>query len=329
MPTSEIRADWAAQRIKNLSFFRAAWSAFFGNRDNKVTSLISKFNYPRYGPGQMWETMTDDIQELGGQVLLEHKVTKLDFEGDRCVRVHAGDQVFEPSAVISSLPLRNTVGMAEPHPQPEVIAAAKGLRYRDFLTVAVVLDGEDLFPDNWIYIHDPNVNVGPHPELPLVEPVDGAGPLEGVRRASSSSASPATSSGRPTTRSSSSSACASSSSSGWRSATSSSSASSSACRRPTRCTTPTTTSASHDPLVARRARQLHPGRPQRAAPLQQLRPLLAHRDARRGQPREGHRPRHLGGQRRVGVPRGGASQDEQQPYIEAPETEAMKEPLHS
>jgi protoporphyrinogen oxidase len=160
VPTSEIRADWAAQRIKNLSFFRAAWSAFFGNRDNKVTSLISKFNYPRYGPGQMWETMTDDIQKLGGQVLLEHRVTQLDFDGERCVRVHVGDKVFEPSAVISSLPLRNAVGMASPHPRPEVIAAAKGMRYRDFLTVAVVLDGEDLFPDNWIYIHDPNVNVG-------------------------------------------------------------------------------------------------------------------------------------------------------------------------
>jgi protoporphyrinogen oxidase len=160
VPTSEIRADWAAQRIKNLSFFRAAWSAFFGNRDNKVTSLISKFNYPRYGPGQMWETMTDDIQKLGGQVLLEHKVTQLDFDGDRCVRVHVGDKVFEPSAVISSLPLRNAVGMASPHPRPEVLAAAKGMRYRDFLTVAVVLEGDDLFPDNWIYIHDPKVNVG-------------------------------------------------------------------------------------------------------------------------------------------------------------------------
>jgi protoporphyrinogen oxidase len=160
VPTSEIRADWAAQRIKNLSFFRAAWSAFFGNKDNKVTSLISKFNYPRFGPGQMWEQMTEDIRALGGQVLLEHKVTKLEFEGDRCVRVHAGDKVFEASAVISSLPLRNTVGMAEPHPKPEVIAAAKGLRYRDFLTVAVVINGDDLFPDNWIYIHDPKVTVG-------------------------------------------------------------------------------------------------------------------------------------------------------------------------
>jgi protoporphyrinogen oxidase len=160
VPTSEIRADWAAQRIKNLSFFSAAKSAFFGNRDNKVTSLISKFNYPRYGPGQMWETMTDDIRKLGGEVLLNKRATKLEFDGDRCVRVWAGEESWEPSAVISSLPLRNTVGMAEPHPRPEVQAAARGLRYRDFLTVAVVLKGEDLFPDNWIYIHDPNVNVG-------------------------------------------------------------------------------------------------------------------------------------------------------------------------
>jgi protoporphyrinogen oxidase len=160
VPTSEIRADWAAQRIKGLSFFSAAKSAFLGNKGDKIKSLISEFNYPRYGPGQMWETMTEDIRKLGGQVLLEHKVTKLEFEGDKCVRVHVGDIVYEPSAVISSLPLRNTAGIAEPHPKPEVIAAAKGLRYRDFLTVAVVLKGDDIFPDNWIYIHDPSVNVG-------------------------------------------------------------------------------------------------------------------------------------------------------------------------
>jgi protoporphyrinogen oxidase len=160
VPTSEIRADWAAQRIKNLSFFRAAYSAFFGNKDNRVTSLIDQFNYPRYGPGQMWETMTEDIERLGGKVLLNTKVTKLDFEGERCVRVHAGDTVYEPAAVVSSLPLRSMVGMADPHPRHEVIAAAKGLRYRDFLTVSLVLDGDDLFPDNWIYIHDPHVTVG-------------------------------------------------------------------------------------------------------------------------------------------------------------------------
>jgi protoporphyrinogen oxidase len=161
VPTSEIRAEWAAQRIKGLSFFSAAKSAFFGNRGNKHTSLINEFNYPRYGPGQMWEQMTEDIETLGGKVLLNKRVTKLEFDDNRCVKVHTHDgEVFDPSAVISSLPLRNTVGMAEPHPKPEVIAAAKGLRYRDFLTVSVVLDGEDLFPDNWIYIHEPDVRVG-------------------------------------------------------------------------------------------------------------------------------------------------------------------------
>jgi protoporphyrinogen oxidase len=160
VPTSEIRAEWAAQRIKGLSFFSAAKAAFIGNRGDRIKSLISEFNYPRYGPGQMWETLTEDIKALGGQVLLNHRATKIVFDGDRAVEVHAGEKVFETSAVISSLPLRNAVGMSDPHPRGEVVAAARGLRYRDFLTVALVLDGEDLFPDNWIYIHEPDVRVG-------------------------------------------------------------------------------------------------------------------------------------------------------------------------
>src|SRR3954447_26506318 len=244
VPTSEIRADWAAQRIKNLSFFTAAYSAFFGNKGNKVTSLIDSFNYPRYGPGQMWETMTEDIRSLGGKVLLNKPVTKLEFDGDRIVKVHVGDdEVYEPSAVISSLPLRNAVGMAQPHPRGEVITAARGLRYRDFLTVSLVLDGEDLFPDNWIYIHDPNVTVAGYRTSAPGAP--GWSPTPARRAsASSSSASPATSCGRWTTRSSSSSASVSSSSSAWPGRTRSSSVSSRACRRPTRSTTRSTPTAS-------------------------------------------------------------------------------------
>ena len=161
VPTSEIRADWAAQRIKNLSFFRAAWSAFFGNRDNKVTSLISKFNYPRFGPGQMWEQMTEDIRELGGQVLLDTKVDQARVRG-RPLRARArrrpGLRALGGDLVAAAAQHGRHVRAAGRG--PEVMAAAKGLRYRDFLTVAVVLDGDDLFPDNWIYIHDPNVNVG-------------------------------------------------------------------------------------------------------------------------------------------------------------------------
>ena len=160
VPVSEIRADWAAQRIKGLSFFSAAKAAFFGNKGDEIKTLIGEFHYPRYGPGQMWETMTDDIEKLGGKILMNTPVTKLEIEGSRVVRVHTKDEVYEAAHVISSLPLRNTVGMSEPRPKGEVIAAAKGLRYRDFLTVSLVLDGEDLFPDNWIYIHEPDVEVG-------------------------------------------------------------------------------------------------------------------------------------------------------------------------
>jgi protoporphyrinogen oxidase len=160
VPTTEIRAEWAAQRIKGLSFFSAAKSAFFGNKGNKVKSLISEFNYPRYGPGQMWDAMTAAIEAEGGEVRLGAPVESLEVANGIVVRVEAGGEVYEPAAVISSLPLRETVRMASPRVSPEIIDAALGLRYRDFLTVALVVDGEDLFPDNWLYIHEPAVRVG-------------------------------------------------------------------------------------------------------------------------------------------------------------------------
>jgi protoporphyrinogen oxidase len=161
VPTTELRAEWAAQRIKGLSFFSAAKAAFFGNRGDKIKSLIGQFQYPRYGPGQMWEQMTTRIEELGGEVRLNTPATKLEVASDGdVIAIHTPGEVIEPKAVISSLPLRATVGIADPQAPVEVRDAAQGLRYRDFLTVALVLDGEDVFPDNWIYIHEPGVHVG-------------------------------------------------------------------------------------------------------------------------------------------------------------------------
>jgi protoporphyrinogen oxidase len=158
--TTEIRSEWAAQRIKGLSFFAAAKHAFFGPGGKKITSLISEFNYPRYGPGQMWEAMRDEIRARGGEVRLNAPVTRLRTESGRIVDVVAGGETLHPSYVISSLPLRTTVGITEPDAPGDARDAARGLRYRDFLTVALVIEGEDLFPDNWIYIHDPSVRVG-------------------------------------------------------------------------------------------------------------------------------------------------------------------------
>ncbi|MGH2947691.1 MAG: NAD(P)/FAD-dependent oxidoreductase [Solirubrobacteraceae bacterium] len=160
VPTTELRSEWAAQRIKGLSFFSAAKAAFLGNKGNKIKSLIGEFHYPRFGPGQMWETMADEIIAAGGEVRLNAPVQKLEVRDGRIEAIEADGERIEPSEVISSLPLRATVGLSGAAANGAVQAAAQGLRYRDFLTVALVIDGEDLFPDNWIYIHDPSVRVG-------------------------------------------------------------------------------------------------------------------------------------------------------------------------
>jgi protoporphyrinogen oxidase len=159
VPADEIRAEWAAQRIKGLSFFAAARSAFFGNKGNEIKSLIAEFNYPRYGPGQMWERMTEQIRAHGGEVRLCAPVTRLTIADGRVQELIAGGETISPSHVISSLPLRTTVGITYPEAPLSVRDAARGLRYREFLTVLLVIEGEDLFPDNWIYIHQPGVRV--------------------------------------------------------------------------------------------------------------------------------------------------------------------------
>ena len=155
---TEIRAEWAAQRIKGLSFFSAAKAAFFGNRGN-IKSLISEFNYPRFGPGQMWEQMADDIKANGGEIRLNAPVTRLVTDGGKITEVIAGGETLRPSHVVSSLPLRTTVGIASPEAPLAVRDAAQGLRYREFLTVLLVIDVDDPFDDNWIYIHQPGVRV--------------------------------------------------------------------------------------------------------------------------------------------------------------------------
>lgn len=160
VPCDQIRAEWAAQRIKGLSFWSAARDALFGDRGSEVKSLIKEFNYPRYGPGQMWDAMAERVSVGGGDVRLNSRVDGLRIERDRVVGVLAAGETLEVDEVISSLPLRDVVALAGDGAPAEVREAARGLRYRDFLTVALVLDGDDLFPDNWIYVHEPDVRVG-------------------------------------------------------------------------------------------------------------------------------------------------------------------------
>jgi protoporphyrinogen oxidase len=160
VPGSEIRAEWAAQRIKGLSLRTAAKDALLGGRNGSVKSLIREFHYPRYGPGQMWEVMAERIEELGGEVVTGTRVERIRLEHGRVAAIEAGGETIPCADVISSLPLRALAEIVRPAPPAEALAAARGLGYRDFLTVALVLPGADLFPDNWVYVHDPSVRVG-------------------------------------------------------------------------------------------------------------------------------------------------------------------------
>ncbi len=165
IPCTEIRAEWAAQRIKGLSLARAILSAASVNkRSTKIKTLINEFRYPRWGPGQMWELTRDRVEKSGGRVLMRHRVVEIEVNGSRAEAVVAetaeGRQRFEADHVICSAPVRSLVRALRPDPPIDVTRAGEGLRYRDFLLVALILEEQDLFPDNWIYIHTPGVKVG-------------------------------------------------------------------------------------------------------------------------------------------------------------------------
>jgi protoporphyrinogen oxidase len=158
VPTSEIRAEWAAQRIRELSLGAAVRAALLGNRE-RHHSLIDSFLYPRLGPGQMWEAMVARIEAAGGEVRTGAPVAGIELSRGRVAAVAAGAERIPCRGVISSLPLRTLAAIVEPADGAAREAAA-GLRYRDFLTVALILEGEPPFPDNWVYVHDPEVAVG-------------------------------------------------------------------------------------------------------------------------------------------------------------------------
>jgi protoporphyrinogen oxidase len=165
IPCTEIRADWAAQRIQGLSLAKAILTATsLQRRSNAIKTLIHEFQYPVLGPGQMWEACRDRLEHGGTPVLMAHRAETLECRNGRVeavvVRTPDGAVRFDADHVISSMPLRGLVRALGPAVSPEGRAAAEGLRYRDFLVVALVLDRAGLFPDNWLYIHTPGVRVG-------------------------------------------------------------------------------------------------------------------------------------------------------------------------
>jgi protoporphyrinogen oxidase len=172
MSCDEISADWAAQRIKGLDLWSAMSNALRNSiaparspgTGQQIKTLIESFEYPRKGPGMMWETAAQRVTERGGKIHMGTRLDSLRWSASAkrwtiTAVTAAGDWKFYTAKhVISSAPIRELIAGIKP--EPACKAAADKLRYRDFLTVALIVEKPDLFPDNWIYIHEPAVKVG-------------------------------------------------------------------------------------------------------------------------------------------------------------------------
>jgi protoporphyrinogen oxidase len=168
--TRELSADWAAQRIKSLDLWVVLRTALLPNRkakgrDEIVTTLIDRFRYPRLGPGQMWERVADIARDKQQPVRLGRSVSAINHDRGAVVTVTTADasghtETVGGSHFISSIPIRELIARLDPPAPASVRAAAEALGYRDFISIALMINRADVFPDNWIYIHDPGVRVG-------------------------------------------------------------------------------------------------------------------------------------------------------------------------
>ncbi|MDB6148017.1 MAG: FAD-dependent oxidoreductase, partial [Spartobacteria bacterium] len=167
----DISADWAAQRIKGLSLGSAIRNALLPQRQPKdrskvIKTLINSFRYPRKGPGMMWEACAEKTKAMGGQIEMGCKVVACDYDTvNETWSLQFKDptgnlQTLEAEHVISSAPMRELVRGIRPAVSEDAKRAADTLKYRDFITVMLILKNRDAFHDNWIYIHDPSVKVG-------------------------------------------------------------------------------------------------------------------------------------------------------------------------
>jgi protoporphyrinogen oxidase len=162
VPGDQIMAEWAAQRIKDFSLFKAMLKIVGLGREH--TTVIERFHYPRLGPGQMWETLARKVEDRGIPVCTNNRCVAVRRDGQRATSIRLerdGNELELPvDAVLSSLALRDLVLMMEPAAPRSVVAAAKKLRYRDFVLVALITTEHEPFHDLWIYLHDPGTLSG-------------------------------------------------------------------------------------------------------------------------------------------------------------------------
>ena len=164
IPCTRIGADWAEQRIKGLSLSAAIVNAVFKPKKKTIKTLVDQFMYPRLGAGQLYEKMSDTVRAGGGAVRTGVEVTRVGHDGFRVTSIASVDangerQTQTGDFYLSSAPLTQLVEQLDPPPPPEVLAACRGLRYRNHVGVNLVVEGAAPFADNWIYVHSPDVKM--------------------------------------------------------------------------------------------------------------------------------------------------------------------------
>jgi protoporphyrinogen oxidase len=164
VPCRQIGAEWAAQRIRGLSLTSLAWNAIRPKRRQDkgrvIKTLINEFHYPRLGPGMMWAKAREVVESRNTRVAFNSPVEKIFWQPGGVTAVRAAGKDYAGLHFISSMPIRQLIQCLDPAPPDYLQEAADDFKYRDFLTVALICKGNNLFPDNWIYIHDPRVKVG-------------------------------------------------------------------------------------------------------------------------------------------------------------------------
>jgi protoporphyrinogen oxidase len=163
IPCSRIGADWAAQRIKGLDLLGVAKNAFGVALGTRPKTLVDEFDYPVLGAGQMYERMAERAAAAGVTFVFDAEVRRVERRDDRIVAVEAltadGPLRVAADRFVSTLPLTRLLEMLAPAPPADVLAACRALYYRDHITVNLVAERADLFPDQWIYVHDPQVRM--------------------------------------------------------------------------------------------------------------------------------------------------------------------------
>lgn len=164
IPCDRISKDWAGQRIRGLNLSEAIANAIGLRRRGKnvVKSLVEQFSYPRLGAGQIYEAFATEVEATGGQILLETTLEEIRTDRNtvqalRCAGQHQG--LMPVSMVFASAPITDIVRSLKPEAPADVLRAAERLMYRAHITVNLVLDGPTPFPDNWVYIHSPEVQM--------------------------------------------------------------------------------------------------------------------------------------------------------------------------